>query len=142
MITLEGPVGRLVEIRFEAPVTVEDVENLVVASQLHAAKIRKRLVSCVDMLRLQVLAPPVADRIAKMLRQRGGAIDRTACLLPREAATLALQIERLHRDAGNPGRRAFRDAAAVETWLGEVLDEAERARLSAFLEEVGARSAA
>ena len=53
---------------------------------------------------------------------------RTATMLP-ESALVALQIRRIIREAGHPERRAFSNADELRQWLGESLDEKERARL-------------
>lgn len=40
---------------------------------------------------------------------------------------------RLVKETGLPQRRMFTDVEGLQDWLGEVLDDAERARLSEFL---------
>ena len=44
-----------------------------------------------------------------------------------------LQLERMFREAGNPGRRVFRTVDAIQTWLDEVLTPLERERMRAHL---------
>ena len=53
---------------------------------------------------------------------------RTATMLP-ESALVALQIHRMIREAGHPERRTFSNADELRRWLGEILEEKERARL-------------
>jgi hypothetical protein len=57
---------------------------------------------------------------------------RTGTLLP-ESALVALQINRMIREAGHPQRRAFSEAEELRHWLGELLDEKERARVEQLL---------
>ncbi len=127
-------VGRLLEVRFGSPFDLSEVEAFSAGASRLAHEQQERLVSCVDMRSLRTLPPPVADAFVALLRDSNPRIERTACLLPEESATLRLQIERLHRGANNPARRAFEERATLERWLGEVLRPRERERLAAFLD--------
>jgi hypothetical protein len=133
MYSLERRVGRLLEIRFRSPLDKGAVGAFATEVGVRTRDPGARVVSCVDMRSLRPLPPDVSDAFVDVLRGANPRIERTACLLPEASATLRLQIERLHREAGNPARRTFRDAGDLRAWLGEVLDLAERRRLADFL---------
>jgi hypothetical protein len=133
MHSVERRVGRLLEIRFASPLELAEIDGFEAATQKAAAGSGDRVVACVDMRALRTLAPDVADALVTLLRGTNPRVIRTACLLPEGNATLMLQIERMHREAGNPARKTFRVAAGLEKWLAEVLDASERERLGAFL---------
>ena len=138
MFSYESHVGRLVEIRFGATLSLEDVRSVQEAATANLARRLGSVVSCVDMRYLNILRPDVADALVLMLKRSNPRVERTACLLPSASATLALQIERMHRDAGGSGRQTFRQAVDIVAWLGEVLDGRERDRLRMFLKLSGA----
>jgi hypothetical protein len=92
-------------------------------------------VVCLDVTRMNVLAPAQSDRLLEAMRGPSPGRLRSAFLLPAERAVVALQFERLIRESQRTTTRGFSDRAALETWLGELLTVAERARLSQFLDE-------
>ena len=133
--SIENVAGRLVECRVRSPIDLPQVaafaERLRVV--LPAAATAGRAVICVDLRAANVFPPEVADGFTSIMRSDNAMLERSA-FLAGESALFGLQVERLIRDAQNPARRAFRDAALLRSWLGEVLDEAEKSRLGTFLE--------
>ena len=85
---------------------------------------------CADWRAVGVLPSEAGDALIELLRTGNQRLDRSAVLLPDTNAVLSLQVERLFRAAGNPGRRAFRRVDALLEWLAEVLrpDELQSAR--------------
>jgi hypothetical protein len=71
-----------------------------------------------------------------MLRADNPLVERTAYLLSDSQQTLAMQVERIMREANNPVRRTFRRTDELLPWLNEVLTPAEAARAQAFLPSV------
>ena len=93
-------------------------------------QVGNKVVICSDWRLIDVFAPSVADAVLGMLRVTNHSVLRGAILLNAEKATFNLQVERVLRDAGNPGRKCFRDKDSLLHWLGESLepDEIEAAR--------------
>ncbi len=88
----------------------------------------------VDLRRAQVFPPQITERFIGLMSRLNPWLLRSAILI-NESAVLGLQAERAMEAAGHANRRAFREPAALEEWLGEVLTERERVRLRLFLLE-------
>lgn len=80
-----------------------------------------------------VYAPEVADELVRLFTAMNSVLSRIAVLGAPTNATLIMQLGRIIREAGNPSRQLFTDAAKADEFLGAALDEAARAALSAFL---------
>jgi hypothetical protein len=133
MFSYECNVGRLVEVRFDETVSVADMQGMGTSARALMARSDQRYVCAVDMRKTRVLAPDVADAVLAGLRPFNQRVERTGVLVPGDSPTLALQIERLHREAGNATRRAFDEPRYLRAWLAALLDDEERARLDRFL---------
>ena len=134
MFTVEHRVGRLLETRTANLATLDEVAAFgarfrEVASALTAPQV----VICGDYRGMRIFSPDVAERFVVMLTAANPRVERSAILCSPDHATALLQIERTVRQAANPSRRTFRDAAELTAWLGEVLTPDERARVAAFL---------
>lgn len=130
-------VGRLFELDAGAGYrTVADVDDMIfeMRSVVSPLPESQRLVVIADGRACQVYTPEVAERVASgMLAVLGGRSDRTAVLHDKAQPTAMLQSIRLVKEAAAPHRRIFTDPAAAQRWLAELLSEAERQRLRAFL---------
>ncbi len=91
------------------------------------------LVLCADYRRLQVLSDDVAKALVSDFRHANPRVHRSAILLPHNAHTVRLQMERMLRDARNAGRRISADPADAKAWLSSELAAPERAALDQFL---------
>jgi hypothetical protein len=98
-----------------------------------AGKLAGQVVISGDYRRMRILSPDVAEKFVVMLTAANPRVERSAILCSPDHATALLQIERTVKQAANPSRRTFRDAAELSAWLGEVLTVEERARLFSFL---------
>jgi hypothetical protein len=125
-------VGRLVEVRPEAFDSVETVASLGSAIAKLLREAPGDFVFCVDWRKLRVLAPDVAEALVGMMKSGNSRVLRSAALIGGHA-TFNLQVERLIRATDNPSRRAFRDAAELLAWIGEVSTAEEAARARQFL---------
>ncbi len=136
MYTIERHAGRLIEVRQIAPVplTLEEVVSFRDALGRTIRAAAGAVVLCADLRQATVFAPEAAQEMGALMRSNNPRLERSAIVLPGDRATMALQIERLVRSAGAASRRPFRNPSAAAEWLGEVLDEPERARLAEFLE--------
>lgn len=128
-------VGRLVEARLHALSSVDEVDRFQAAMREAFLLAGRKAVVCADWRGAQVLPPDVAERVAAMLVFGNPRLERSAVLLARDSAAFALQVERVVREAANPARRTFRDAADMQAWLSGALDPIERTRMEEFLSE-------
>jgi hypothetical protein len=132
MYRVQNRVGRLVEISIWSPVSLDEAirwgrDHASVINAVHGA-----YVCFVDLRRASVFPPDVVDAYVSTMSDEPR-LDRTATLLPTNA-TVALQIGRMIREAGHPGRRAFDRGDALAEWLAPHLDAEERSRLRALLD--------
>jgi hypothetical protein len=130
----QNAVGRLVEVRFASPLSLEEVQQFIGEFQGIIKKLARKYIGVVDLLQADVFPVPVAETLIQLLSGVAPQVERTAILI-RESAVFALQVERVLRNSNNPNRRAFREPAALQAWLGEALDVQEQARLAQFLED-------
>lgn len=132
MFTVELKSGRLITIKITAPFGLEDLQSFVerVAAVLTVAP--PLIVTCMDLRSSSILAPDIADGLISLMRKDNPRIERTALVMG-DNALVNLQVTRMIREAGNPGRRTFHDAEAAEAWLVEALSPTEQAALHAFL---------
>jgi hypothetical protein len=135
MFSAEIRVGRLLEVRmasplplFEAQALVQDIRKLVKGT--HAPSL-----GVIDMRGVRILDPDVVDFLAELMRKDNPFLARNAFLVTDAGALKTLQIERMLKEGRSIARKAFRVRAEAEAWLGEALDDVEKARLRAFLDE-------
>ena len=86
-----------------------------------------------DLRAARTFSPETTDRFVALMRSDNAKIERTATIVSHESPTLGLQVARMAREAGHPGRRAFFDVAELVAWLEPVLSEDERLALDVFL---------
>ncbi len=134
MITVANPVGRVCVARFVAPFDVEQVDTLAREIRDILVRLERPSIFCSDIRRAQIFPPEVADRITAMLRSDNPRVERSAVLIG-ASSVFGLQLERMFREAGNPGRRVFRTVEAITAWLDEVLSPLERESVRRHLVE-------
>jgi hypothetical protein len=135
MITFYPRVGRLAGVRVLSPVTEEEFNRFVPEVGRWVRSIPSRVVFCSDLRGARVLTEAISTRIIDSMRQDNPKLKCAALVLPSSSAVLALQFERIIREAGNPARRTFRRAADAQAWLAEALRPAEQVSLAEFLAE-------
>jgi hypothetical protein len=132
--SIEIKVGRLLEARLVAPVSLEDLEEAhQILERLFGAHPEK-LVLVADYRRATVFTPEVADRLLQIFRSFNHRIERSGALVS-AGAVFSMQIERLVANANNPARRTFRDPFEMKAFLGSALNRDEHIRLAQFLAE-------
>lgn len=139
MYTMESRVGRLVEIRVQPPLSLDELRGFHPQITRLFARVGGQVVGVTDLRNARVFNPDVADRLMTIIRNDGPRVDRSAFLVG-ESATFSMQIARVIREAGAPSRRAFLDPEEAITWLSEVLTQPEVRRLREFTGAIEVRS--
>jgi hypothetical protein len=135
MMTAQMRVGRLGEVRFAPPFAPGETDALAQSIRgLFTALGPRLIIFCCDLRPVQVFPPDVSDRLIEIMRSDNPKVERNGILIG-ESSVVGLQLERMVRDAGNPGRRVFRKLPQLLTWLGDVLTPAELQRVRDFLAE-------
>jgi len=134
--TVGNHVGRLVEVRVVPPVTLEETTRFLQEIVRLTAAQPAKIVACTDLRGgTRAVDPDMIDFIAGVIRSENPRLERNSLVVPVVSPTFALQMERMVKNAGAAERRIFKTRQEAESWLGEVLTGAERARLRAFLDE-------
>ena len=126
-------VGRLIEVCLNDIRTVAEWNAFLRPFRRAVAATQGRLVICADYRELRVLTPAVAEAVLDSLKTVNQRHDRSALLLPKNAPTLRLQLDRLVREAKDTNRRTCILPEEAEAWLAPCLNEQERTRLTQFL---------
>jgi hypothetical protein len=134
MFSIEDKVGRLLEIRLVAPVTLEDIEQGMARLGRIFETRRDKLVGVGDFSHATVFPPEVADKLLEALRADNPRIERSGILVS-SSALFGLQLERLIAYAKNINRRSFHDPFELKAFLGSLLTHEEHGRLAQFLAE-------
>lgn len=135
MITIENRIGRLIETRFISPILESEWADFQRERERLMRVLGQDRMVCIDLSRVQLLPPNLADAFLAMLRSSRPGLTRNAFLVPPGQAVLALQFSRLIRQANNPARRSFQSRDELIAWLAEVLRPLELGRLKTFLDE-------
>lgn len=135
MFTVECNVGRLVEVRVASLRTMAEFDQYCADLRACCERVPGRLVGCADIRRVQLFPPDVADALIGLLTSVNTKFERSAILLPAQAPTFAMQMERLVRQSKSAARKTFRDGGAAARWLSEILSRAEAARLDDFVKQ-------
>jgi hypothetical protein len=142
--SIENRVGRLVELRMVANVTLEEVQHFRVKVFSVLTRVPTRAVAVVDLMRAEMFSPDVAEALLVILRTDNPKIERSAYIMGARAA-FTLQLERMLADAADsaklqfdrtpPARKVVHSTAEAREWLAPVLDAEELASLDIFLAE-------
>ena len=133
--TVECRVGRVVEARLMTLRDADDVTQFELAMRAAFVRVQRKCVTCADVRAIALLSPTVSDLMIGVLAKGNPYLERSAILLPATGALFHLQAERLVRESKSADRRSFRKPQDMAAWLDEVLDDAERAGVRAFLSE-------
>lgn len=128
--------GRLLEIRVRGGYrSVGDVDEMIAMILAEFARIPEptRIVIAADWRQCRLLTPDVAERATRMLTKSNPRVERSTILHDAGQATSILQVLRLAREAKMPNRRVFTDPTEMRSWLAEVLQPNELARLDLLL---------
>lgn len=134
MFSVDVKVGRVLEVRLVAPVTVVDIDVIRERLGLFFKTFPGKLVACGDFSRADVFPQEVAGRVLETFKHDNPKIERSGILVS-ASAIFSLQLERLVAQANNPARRCFRDAFEVKAFLANILTPQENGRVATFLSE-------
>ena len=135
MFMAEIRVGRLLEVRMRSPLSLHEAQALVVDIRRLVKGTRGPSLGVIDLRGVKLLDPDVVDFLGELMRRDNPWLARNAFILAEASAVKTLQVERMLKEGGSSSRRGFRGRSDAEAWLGEVLDDAEKTRLRAFLDE-------
>ncbi|HEX7665565.1 MAG TPA: hypothetical protein VF407_13660 [Polyangiaceae bacterium] len=96
-----------------------------------------KLVACLDARTYGVEPPEAANHFLETIKRDNPKLERSAFVVDPAQRIVALQLERMIREAGNPNRRLFTDLDEAKAFLAPVLELEERTRLDAFLASGG-----
>jgi hypothetical protein len=130
-------VGRLLEIRALGYRSKADVAVLfkAIGSQLQSVPAGTQVVTVTDWRYCPIMSEDAAEQILASMSKNNPRVLRSGALASQDAPIAVLQFLRLVRQSKHESRRLFFSEAALASWLGEVLNDAEKARLVEFLGE-------
>ncbi len=130
-------VGRLIEVRVVPPVTMDEATTFMMDIVRLISAHQGKIVACTDLRAgTRTIDPDSIDFIASIIRSENPRLERNALVVSSLAPTFTLQMERMVKATGaGAARRVFKTRGEAEAWLGEVLSDAEKARLRLFLDE-------
>jgi hypothetical protein len=126
MYRVENSVGRLVEIAIWSPVSLDEVASWARDHDRVVGGVAGEYVCLVDLRGARVFPPPIVSAYTSAMKDESRLL-RTASYLPKDAI-VGLQIGRMIREAGHPGRKAFEEPEPLLLYLGEVLTKVELQR--------------
>ncbi len=126
-------VGRIIEIRVRRLPHVAAVDALGAGVFEAMGRVGSEVVICADYRLATPISPHVADAWSRVMRETNGRITLSALLLDPDNTMFNLQLKRIVRCAGSPGRRLFEDVDELRDWTDYALTEAERGGLLTFL---------
>ena len=132
MYTLECHVGRLIEIRVQPPLTLDELRNFLPQVTRILARVGGQVVACTDLRNARVFSPDVTEKLMTILRTDGPRVERGGFLVG-ESAVFSMQIARMLRESRGPSRRAFVEPEDAIHWLSELLTPVEVRRLREFV---------
>jgi hypothetical protein len=94
-----------------------------------------QLVGVADWRYCPVMSSGVAEQALATMTKNNPRILRSGGLASNDSPIAVLQFVRLVRESRHESRRLFFDEQELTRWLGEVLTDAEKVRLSEFLRE-------
>jgi hypothetical protein len=129
---VEAHDGRIVTLRIESCPSVE-VARALSREILAAFPPRpKKGVATVDFRCAEIFKPDVTEALLALLKADNPSVEKSAHILGSASALFTLQVERMVREAANPRRQVFRDAAPALAYLSDVLTPPQLAWLSAW----------
>src|SRR5262245_47072260 len=111
--------GRLVLMRLTAPIMTEDIDDLVGQVRMNMIAAPAKVVFFADLTGADSPPPGSEPHIVETFTRDNPKLERSAIVVAPRKTGLALQMERLAREAKNPNRRVFHEPDAAIRWMGE-----------------------
>jgi hypothetical protein len=129
--------GRLIEARVFDLRTREDADAYSRDLGIQVMRLPKsvRPILCADHRPVVIYPQPAADRLIELFTQMNTRLERVAVVVARTNATLAMQLQRIVREAAYTARRVVHDAEDAHAHLAPALSLDELARMRDFLAE-------
>jgi hypothetical protein len=130
-------VGRLLEIRplmYKSAAEVEAVSRTI-TGEVARVPSSMPIVAVIDWRYCPVMPSDAAERALAVMTRGNPRVLRSAVLASLDSRIAMLQVVRLVRESRHETRRLFFDEDELTRWLGEVLTDPEKVRLSEFLQE-------
>jgi len=136
---IENRVGRVVEARVYGLKTREDADEYSRDLGIQIMRMPRdvRPILCADHRPVVVYPQPAADRLIELFTQMNARLERVAIMVAPTNATLAMQLNRIVREASYTARRVFHDEEAAQAHLAPILKPNELARVREFLSTYG-----
>ena len=132
MLTVSLNVGRLIEIRAQGQVTLEDFTAFRTRFTELLMKAGKKIVNVSDLREIGVLGPDVFAALSRMAQTDNAMIERAAYFTS-PSSPASMQFDQLIRDLKHPQRGVFQKVADLENWVAGSLTKEELARAHQFL---------
>jgi hypothetical protein len=139
---VQNRVRRLVEARVFGLATREEVDaySRDIGIQVMRVPREMRPVLCADHRPVGIYPAAAADRLVELFTQMNTRLERVAIIVARSNATLAMQLNRIVREAKYTARRVVHTAEEAHAHLAPVLEPDELARMREFLDELAPSS--
>jgi hypothetical protein len=134
MMSLRNGVGKLAEVSFAAPLTIEELSVFVANVRALVEKATEPLVFVCDWREIDRFEAIFSDTIVWTMRRDNPKVTANAVLVARGNQRLFDQVAQVLREAHKAQRRVFRERGALATFLDPYLSGDERRRRDEFLE--------
>jgi hypothetical protein len=135
MMQVEQRVGRLAEVRYRAPLTLDELSEFMVRVRGLVEKATSPLVFCCDWREIESFDGTFVDTLVWTMRRDNARVAANGVLVSASNTPLFEQVSAIVREARSPKRRVFRTRRELVTFLHPLLDGAERRRRDEFLDE-------
>jgi hypothetical protein len=134
MMSLRNGVGRLAEVSYRPPLTIEELSIFVADVRALVEKATEPLVFVCDWRAVDRFELTFADTIVWTMRRDNPKVAANAVLVARSNRALFDQVSQVLREAHKPERRVFQDRAPLALFLDAYLTADEKLRRDEFLD--------
>lgn len=135
MMTVENRVGKLAEVIYRPPMSIEELSAFVAAVRATVEKASGPLAFVCDWRAVDRFEPTFVDTIVWTMRRDNPRILANAVLVAPRNKLFHDQVAGLLREAKKPERQVFRSRRELARFLDPYLTPEERARRDQFLDE-------
>jgi hypothetical protein len=135
MMQVKRRVGRLAEVRYRAPLTLDELFAFMAGVRGLVEAATSPLVFCCDWREIEKFDATFIDTLVWTMRRDNPRVAANALLVGASNTVIFEQVSAIVRDAGSPNRRVFRTQRDLVAFLDPLLDGAERRRRDEFLDE-------